>query len=103
MENRVWPRERVLLDIYQPYKIKDTRDTIHKSLSGTILKEMHKIQVKPLLNKTQKYTRLSRPLSTDLLTSIVTMLNRFSYLRKEIPWEKMDHIIVMIKKVYTEF
>ena len=31
------------------------------------------------------------------------MLDRFSYLRKEIPWEKIHHIMVMIKKLYTEF
>ena len=49
MKNRVWSGERVRLDNYQSYKIKDTRDTIRKSLSGTILTEMHKIQVKLLL------------------------------------------------------
>ena len=73
MKNRVWPGERVRLDIYHSYKIKDTIDTIRKSLSGTILTEMHKIQVKLLLDRSQKYKRLSRSLSADLLTGIVTL------------------------------
>ena len=89
--------------VYQPCETKNIRDVIRKSFSCTILTKMYKIQVKPLLDRSQRGTRLSRPILAEVLTGIVTMLDRFSYLRKEIPWEKIHHIMVMIKKVYMEF
>ena len=100
LENRLWPGEITSLEV----KLIDEKegDVFRKAFSMVVLKEMYGTQVKHLVGLPTKYVRESRELPTEMMVAVVSILNKLTYLASKAPWNEMQKLMRMVRKLYVD-
>ena len=67
-----------------------------------VLKEMYGTQVKHLVGLPTKYVSESRELPTEMIVAVVSILDKLTYLASKAPWNEMQKLMRMVRKLYVD-